>query len=72
MGEERMKSKKRPPNPAHVRGVPKGEERVQKQGPEPGRHGSKAQASRGRSGEGSSRVTPVRAIDPDSPTLQTP
>lgn len=72
MGEERMKSGKQPPNPAHVKGVPKGEERVQKKGREPGRQGSKAEASERRSGERSSRVTPVRAIDPDSPTLQTP
>lgn len=72
MGEEKMKFPKRPPNPAHIEGVPKGEERVHKKGPEPGRHGSGASASGGRSGEGSSRVTPVKARDPNSPTIPTP
>ena len=72
MGDERMKSKKKPPNPAHIRGAPKGEERVQKKGPEPGRHGSKGEPPGGSPALGSSRVTPSKAIDPDSPNLPTP
>jgi len=68
---ERMKSPKRPPNPAHVKGVPKGEERVQKKGPEPGRHGSIGNPPGGSPGQGPSRVAPVQSLDPNSPTLLT-
>ncbi len=73
MGEDKKvrASKKTPPNPAHVKGTSKGEERLKAKGKEAGRY-TTASGEGKSTGEASSRVVPSHRRDQDSPHIQAP
>ena len=65
-----------PPEPAHQPGTPKGEERVKKEGKEPGRKDTGTKGAKRPTGKSTGRtstgVNPKEPIDPESPNLPTP
>jgi len=77
MAEEQKSPAPAQPEPAHIPGTPKGEERKKKEGKEAGRQdtGATGEAKRpaGKlTGEPSTGINPKEPVDPDSPHLQAP
>jgi hypothetical protein len=75
-----MDEQKKPtkhPEPVHQPGTGKGEEKVKKEGKEPGRHETGTQGAANRkagktTGRNSTSVNPKNPVDPNSPNLPTP
>jgi hypothetical protein len=71
-----MPEEKKPPEPAHQPGTPKGEERNKKEGKEAGRRTTGTRGAKRPAGKSSARdstgINPKDPVDPQSPHLPTP